>query len=135
MKTSRWFFAAAFASCLSEDTKSAHLRFRDKLQAMLDARERAYAFGDGRRLGASEMRRRHRRQDVFDVVSARQRNVLELQYRLFLAVMTKDNFVFPHQRALGHALLSAEPVHVRLRWRQWRGRRVIAFNTALSASV
>src|SRR5258708_7241168 len=92
---------------------------------MLDARERAPSFRDSRRFGPSETRRRHGRKDVFDVVRARQRNLLDTQYGLFFAVMAKDNFVFPHEGTLGHALFPAKPVHVRFHRRQGRGRRII----------
>ncbi len=48
-----------------------------------------------------------------------------MQYGFFLAVLAKQHFVSAHERTLGHALLPAEPVHVRLRGRKRRGRRII----------
>ena len=38
---------------------------------MLDARERAHSFRDSRGVGPSETHRRHRSEDVFDVVRTR----------------------------------------------------------------
>jgi len=74
--------------------------------------------------GSGETRRRHGRQDVFDVVRARNgtpgASILPLPRR-----HDERQFIFPHERTLGQALLAAEPVHVRLRWRQWRGRGII----------
>ena len=99
--------------------------FRDKLEAMLDPREGAHSFGDSRGSGPGETRRGHGRKDVFDIVCTHQRNFLEIQYQLFFAVMAKHDFVFPHEHALRHALLPAEPVDVRLLGRQGRGRRII----------
>src|SRR5258708_3311762 len=87
--------------------------FRDELEAMLDACERAHSFCDSGGTGPGEARRHYGRKDVLNVVCARERNLLETQYRLFPAVMAKNNLVFPHESALGHALLPAEPVHVR----------------------
>ncbi len=45
--------------------------FRDKFEAMLNARERADSARDGRRLGPCQARGRHRRQHIFNVVGAR----------------------------------------------------------------
>src|SRR6202521_1321548 len=97
---------------------------RNEFQTMLDARERPHPFRDSRGFGPSETRRRHGRKDVFDVVSPRQGNLLETQYRLFFAVMAKHNFVFLHERTLHHTLLPAETVHMRLSLRQGGGCRI-----------
>jgi len=48
-----------------------------------------------------------------------------MQNRFFLAFMTKQKLRFPVRRTLGHALLSAEPVHMRLRPARAAGRRII----------
>src|SRR5260370_25457385 len=92
---------------------------------MLDTCERAHPVGDSRSTSCGETRRHHSRKDVLNVVCARERNLLETQYRFLPAVLAKNNTVFAHESALGYALLPAEPVHVWFCWSQRRGRRVI----------
>src|SRR5260370_20995117 len=97
---------------------------RDDLEAMLDAREGAHSFCDSRGTSCGETRRHYSRKDVLNIVRARERNLLETQYRFLAAVMAKNNLVFPYKCALSHALLPAEPVHMWFCWCQRRGAPV-----------
>src|SRR6266404_6232538 len=98
---------------------------RNELQTMLHACERMHAAGDLRRLRSCEACHRHRGQYVFNVVSARQRNVLQLEDDLVLSVFTEHDFVLANKRPLGDALLPAEPEHLWLCRRVRSSRRII----------
>ena len=92
---------------------------------MLDARKTFHRFRNRRRVDAREPRDNHRGQHVFQVVRARERNFPGFHHRIFLAVMDDYNFVAAQARALAHALLPAEPEHLRFLRRVFRRSGII----------
>ena len=88
--------------------------FSDELEAMLDSSKRAHALGDGRRPRASKGRCGYGCQNVFDVVRAGQGNIAEFEDRFLHTFVAKQNVAFLRESALGHTLLPAEPIHLRL---------------------
>ena len=87
--------------------------FGDKFQAVLDAGERADAVGDRGGVRARQPGSDHRRQDIFQIVRADQRNLAAGQDYFFCAFVAKYDVVASEIGALRDALFAAEPVDPR----------------------
>ena len=87
--------------------------FGDEFEPVFDAREAAYARGNGGRLGAGKKSGAGRRQNIFEIVLAAQGDVGALEQEGRLTITAENKVVAVQASSGGDALQAAEPIYPR----------------------